>query len=202
MARCSRTCGSPPWTAAGSPDSPRFQVTLAALAVILAGTGVLAMTRNLILLTAALALSACSTTGPIAPLPPPAPTTSAIEGSAAYVTNSGRDVSCAGLSVALMADTVKTQERMLALYGSAFHAIQPVEVVKTRSAGLEPGAQPVNSAACNDKGHFVFNDVRPGLYYLIAHVRRLPPGEVPDDFVILQRVSVQPGDVRQVHLAP
>jgi hypothetical protein len=160
------------------------------------------MTRNLILLTAALALSACSTVGPIAPLPPPAPTASAIQGSAAYVTNSGHNVSCAGLSIGLMADTVKTQERMLALYGSASHAIQPVEVVKTRSAGLEPGASPVNSAACNDKGEFAFNTVQPGLYYLIAHVRRVPAGAAPDDFVILQRVSVQPGEVRQVRLAP
>jgi len=162
------------------------------------------MKRNLILFTAALALSACSTTTvPIAPpLPPPAPSAGSIEGSAAYVTDAGRNVSCAGLSVALMADTAKTQGRMLALYGSAFHAIQPVEVVKARSAGLEPGAAPLNSAACDARGDFAFNDLQPGLYYLIAHVRRLPPGAVPDDFVILQRVSIRPGEVRQVHLAP
>jgi len=160
------------------------------------------MTRNLILLTAALALSACSSVQPVAPPPPVAPTTGVIEGSAAFVTSAGRDVSCAGLSVALMNDTAQTQSRMLALYGSASHAIQPVEVVKARSAGLEAGAPPINSAACNDRGEFVFNAVQPGLYYLIAHVRRLPAGATPDDLVILQRVSVQPGDVRQVHLAP
>jgi len=162
------------------------------------------MMRNLILLAVAtLALAACSTVQESAPpLPPPAPTTAVIEGSAAYVTNAGRNVSCAGLSVALMADTAKTQARMLALYGSASHAIQSVEAVKARSAGLEAGAQPLNSAACTEHGDFVFNDVQPGLYFLIAHVRRLPPGNVPDDFVILQRVSVQPGETRQVHLAP
>ena len=160
------------------------------------------MKRHLTLLAAALALSACSTVEPAPPLPPPAPSAAVIEGSAAYVTNAGRNVSCAGLSVALMADTAKTQARMLALYGSSSHAIQSVEVVKARSAGLEAGAQPLNSAACNDHGDFAFNDVQPGLYFLIAHVRRLPPGAVPDDFVILQRVSVQPGEVRQVHLAP
>ena len=160
------------------------------------------MKRNLAFLAAVLALGACSTVQEAPPLPPAAPSAAVIEGSAAYVTNAGRNVSCAGLSVALMADTVKTQNRMLALYGSAFHAIQSVEVVKARSAGLEAGAQPVNSAACNEHGAFVFNDVQPGLYYLIAHVRRLPPGAVPDDFVILQRVSVQPGETRQVHLAP
>ncbi len=160
------------------------------------------MKRHLILLAAALALSACSTVQEVAPPPPPAPSAAVIEGSAAYVTNAGRNVSCAGLSVALMADTAKTQARMLALYGSASHAIQSVEVVKARSAGLEAGAQPLNSAACSEHGDFVFNDVQPGLYFLIAHVRRLPPGAVPDDFVILQRVSVQPGETRQVHLAP
>ena len=160
------------------------------------------MKRHLILLAAALALSACSTVQEVAPPLPPAPSAAVIEGSAAYVTNAGRNVSCAGLSVALMADTAKTQARMLALYGSASHAIQSVEVVKARSAGLEAGAQPLNSAACSEHGDFVFNDVQPGLYFLIAHVRRLPPGAVPDDFVILQRVSVQPGETRQVHLAP
>jgi hypothetical protein len=161
------------------------------------------MKRNLILLTAALALGACSTVQPVAPPPPPpAPTSGVIQGSAAYVTDAGRNVSCAGLSVALMADTAKTQSRMMTLYGSTSHAIQPVEVVKARSAGLEPGAAPINSAACSDRGEFAFNDIQPGLYYLIAHVRRLPPGAVPDDFVILQRVLVHPGDVRQVRLAP
>lgn len=160
------------------------------------------MKRNLILLIAVLALGACSTVQEVAPLPPPAPTASAIEGSAAYVTNSGRTITCAGLSVALFADTAKTQARMLALYGSASHAVQPVEVVKARSASLEAGAPPLNSAACGDRGDFAFKDVQPGLYYLIAHVRRLPTGAVPDDFVILQRVAVQPGETRQVHLAP
>ena len=161
------------------------------------------MTRNLILLTAALALAACSTAGPIAPpIAPPTPTTGMIEGSAAFVTSSGRNVSCAGLSVGLMADTAKTQARMLALYGSASHAIQPVEVVKARSAGLEPGAPPVNSAPCNDRGEFAFASVQPGLYYLIAHVRRAAGGAEPDDLVILHRVSVQPGEARHVTLAP
>jgi hypothetical protein len=178
-------------------------MTLAAPAAILAGTGALAMKRNLILLTAALALGACSTTGPVAPpLPPPAPSVGVIEGMAAFVTESGRHMSCAGLSVALMADTAQTQGRMMTLYGSAAHAIQPVEVVKARSAGLEPGAAPVNSAGCNALGAFVFNDVQPGLYYLIAHVRREPPSAVGDDFVILQRVVVQPGEIHRVHLAP
>ena len=161
------------------------------------------MKRNLILLAAGLALSACSTTpGPIAPLPPPAPSAGLIEGKAAFVTESGRHMSCSGLSVALMADTAQTQGRMLALYGSASHAMQPVDVVKARSAGLEPGAAPINSAGCNALGEFVFNDVQPGLYYLIAHVRREPPSAVGDDFVILQRVAVQAGEARQVRLAP
>jgi hypothetical protein len=160
------------------------------------------MKRNLTLLAAALALGACSTVQPVVPLPPPAPAAGVIEGSAAYVTTAGRNVSCAGLSVALMADTAATQARMLARYGSVSHAIQSVDEVKARSAGLEAGAAPVNSAGCTDDGGFVFNDVQPGLYFLIAHVRRLPAGSVPDDFVILQRVSLQPGETRQVHLAP
>jgi hypothetical protein len=181
----------------------RFLMTLTAPAAILEATGVLAMKRNLILLSAALVLGACTTTAPIAPpMATPAPSTGAIEGSAAYVTNSGRNVSCAGLSVALMVDTAQTQARMMTLYGSVSHAIQPVEVVKARSAGLEAGPQPINSAACNDKGDFAFSSVQPGLYFLIAHVRRLPPGAVPDDFVILHRVSIQPGETRHVNLAP
>jgi len=161
------------------------------------------MKRNLTLLAAALALSACSTAGPIAPpVPTAAPSVGLIEGTAAYVTETGRHMSCSGLSVALMADTAQTQSRLLALYGSAAHAIQPVEVVKARSAGLEPGAAPINSAGCNALGAFVFNDVQPGLYYLIAHVRREPPSAVGDDFVILQRVAVQAGEARRVRLAP
>lgn len=162
------------------------------------------MKRILILAAAALALAGCSTTSEIGPpIPPPAQVAAAsIVGTAAYVTSSGREVSCAGQSVALLTDTAKMQARMLALYGSSSRAILPVEEVKARSAGLEAGAPPINSAACNDRGEFVFADVPPGLYYLIARARRLPAGAIPDDLVLMQRVSVQPGETRHVHLAP
>ena len=163
------------------------------------------MKRILILAAAALALAGCSTTGSEIgpPIPPPAPIAAAsIVGTGAYVTNAGRNVSCAGQSVALLADTVKMQSRMLALYGSSSHAISTVEAVKAKSAGLEQSAPPVNSAACDERGAFAFTDVQPGLYYLIARVKRLPASSAADDLVIMQRVSVQPGETRHVHLAP
>jgi isoaspartyl peptidase/L-asparaginase-like protein (Ntn-hydrolase superfamily) len=164
----------------------------------------MAMKRTLILAAAALALAGCSTTSAVGPsIPPPAAVGAAsIVGMGAYVTSAGRDVSCAGQSVALLADTVKMQSRMLALYGSSSRAILPVETVKAKSAGLEPSAPPVNSAACNDRGEFVFADVQPGLYYLIARVKRLPASSAADELVIMQRVSVQPGETRHVRLAP
>ncbi len=162
------------------------------------------MKRTLILAAAALALAGCSTTSEIGPsIPPPAPVGAAsIVGTGAYVTNAGRNISCAGQSVALLADTAKMQNRMLALYGSSSHAILPVETVKAKSSGLEPSEPPVNSAACNDRGEFTFADVQPGLFYLIARVKRLPANSAADELVIMQRVSVQPGETRHVHLAP
>ena len=133
---------------------------------------------------------------------PPPPPAGRIEGVAQYRTPEGRIASCANLSVALLVETPRTRDRMLALYGSTEHAVEPVSVVKARSAGLEAGAQPVSTAGCDARGAFSFAEVEAGAYYMIAHLRVTPAGKSPTDLVLLERVAVRPGEARQVRLAP
>jgi hypothetical protein len=159
-------------------------------------------TGRFALLALALGLAGCQTVE--APLPPPAPVArSSIDGAAQFHTGDGRLLSCTGLSVALMADSARARARFLALYGSIEHAIQPVAIVKARAARSSvPGDPPVGSAQCDARGVFVFPDVAPGDYFLIAHVREQSAGRVGGDEVLLQQVTVDAGETRHVRLAP
>ena len=108
------------------------------------------MMRKIAIFGMALSLAACATPQPppppplASPPPPPISTTASINGAALYHSRAGRTMSCAGFSVALIAETTRMRERMTTLYGSAEHAVQPVAEVKSRSAGLAPSDPPVD----------------------------------------------------------
>ena len=164
-------------------------------------------TRLVAVVALTLALAACATTEPTAPAPPP-PTGpvaagATVLGGTEFSGEDGRG-SCAGLSVALMADGARFRRRAEALYGSLAHAVQSVAVVKSRSTALGPGdaIAPVQTAQCNQRGEFILNGVPGGSYFLIAHVSIARPGQGRGDYVILQRLSLRDGQTKTIRLTP
>jgi hypothetical protein len=157
----------------------------------------------------AFTLAACASTEPSVPPPPPPPlgppmAGATLLGHGAYRTAAGARGSCAGYSVALMADTPQTRERMLTLYGSTLHAIAPISLVKSRSTKLAGGDenQLIGSAQCDPAGDFVFNGLAAGSYFVIARVLVAPPVDGERDFVIMRRINLRPAETRDVTLAP
>lgn len=153
-------------------------------------------------------LCGCASMQPSTPAPPPpaAQTSPAtLFGHGTFHTQSGLKGSCAGLSVALMADTPRMRERMMALYGSTTHAMAPISLVKSRSAKLTAGGddnQLVGSAQCDGRGAFTFPDVAAGAYFLIARVLVTPPRDGERDYVIMRGVNLRHGEARDITLAP
>ena len=157
------------------------------------------MMRRLGLLSVGLLLAGCATTS--APPPPPPAAISSLDGVAQFRVTGDRAATCSGFSVAMWAETARSRDRMQTLYGSAEHAIEPVGVVKARTAGLPPGDPPIGSASCDAEGVFAFSSVEPGAYYLLTHLK-IVPGKPSDELVLLQRVVVRPGEARHVRLVP
>ncbi len=164
------------------------------------------------LLTLGLGLAGCADnleplgpTGAVTPPPPPPPPptveTGAIVGLGVFHTHTGRTVSCAGLSVAATLESPAGHDRMLAIYGSAFHAFEPVAAAKAKAARL--GAPPPITASgqCDGDGRFRLTDLQAGAYFLLARVRVFSEDHPPTDAVVLQRVVLRPGETRSLQLS-
>lgn len=159
----------------------------------------------------ALALAACSTQSLQAPVyaPPPVatpPAPASIVGHGAYRRETGSRVTCAGFSVALMPDSPRSTRRIEALYGPPSGRImEPSAEVKARAAKLGPSpdnVEPIATSACDAHGAFGFPGVPPGGYFLIAHVKQKPAQGGVDDYVILERVYLEPGEAADISLSP
>lgn len=158
----------------------------------------------------AITLAGCASMQPLVqgrppPQPVPATALASLFGHGTFRTQAGTTGSCAGYSVALMADTPQTRDRMMALYGSTGHAMAPISQVKSRSAKLAGGgddSQLVGSAQCDAHGAFTFTDIPAGSYFLIARVLVSPAREGEQDYVIMRAVNLRRGEARDVALAP
>jgi hypothetical protein len=128
----------------------------------------------------------------------------AIDGVGAFRTADGGHASCAGQSVALMADNARSHARMIALYGAADHAMARISRVQARAAKLGPSADNsvVNSMQCGPDGRFAFGGLQAGSYFVIARVRLERPQAAPADYAILQQVQLRLGETQQVRLGP
>ena len=155
----------------------------------------------------ALTLASCATQGPglhpAVPPPPPPPKVAAIFGHGAYKTLTGGHGTCAGQSVGLFQETVTYRRRIVALYGTSEHALLPVTEVQSRASKLGPATENplVASVQCGADGGFVFRDLQPGSYFIIARTLqgRAP---APKQYVFMQRVVLNEGENRDVTLAP
>ena len=159
----------------------------------------------------ALALAGCASTGPGAPMiaappppppPPPPVEVSTILGDGTFHTAHGARASCAGQSVAIMAETANSRARMAALYGSLTHAVAPISQIQQRSAKLGPASDLVDSTQCGPDGHFSFTGLHAGGFFLIARVRLDHPDHGLDQLVVMQAVSLRTGETQSVRLAP
>ena len=160
------------------------------------------MLRRFVVLGSLFLLAACETLQSGPPPPPPPPAFASIQGLAQYYALDGRLYSCAGFSVALIAESPKVRARMVALYGSSEHAIASTQAIRARSAGAPQADEPADSAQCGRGGEFVFHNVLPGVYFMIAHVRAASTGKASDDQVILQKIAVEADQARRVRLTP
>ena len=144
---------------------------------------------------------------PVAPgpqAPPPPPASGGIDGTGAFHLSSGGRVSCAGYSVALMPDLARYRRRIVELYGTTVRAMEPIGEVRDRStkAPASPDTAPVASATCDAKGDFQLRGLNPGGYFLLARVKVRPAPAGGGDYVIIEPVDVQPGQIADVSLAP
>jgi hypothetical protein len=166
--------------------------------------------RKIVGVCAAFALAACATQrptpleGPAEPSAPPAPRLAAIFGHGAYRTPAGARGTCAGQSVALMRETVPFRRRIVALYGSSEHALLPVAEVQARSAKLGPSTENplVESTQCAPDGGFTFHNLQPGSYFIIARTHQNRAAPPADQYVVMLRIVLNPGEYRDLHLAP
>ena len=152
-----------------------------------------------------LLLAGCETTagpGSWTPPPPPPPAAATLTGHDGVQAATGARGSCAGYSVAVMADTPAMRQRMVALYGSAERAIARVSVVKARSAKLPAGEPPEAAAPCDTRGDFSLGGLAPGSYFLIARVSLTPQRAGEREYVIMRHVLLRRGETREVTLIP
>ncbi|HLK26282.1 MAG TPA: hypothetical protein VKT30_16615 [Caulobacteraceae bacterium] len=167
--------------------------------------------RAAVLAIPVLFVAACQTSyegpgypAPPPPAPPPPPAVGGIDGQGAFHMSSGARVTCAGYSVALMPDYVRYRRRVVDLYGTTVRSMQPIAEVRARSAKAPPSPDtaPVASATCDAKGAFQVRGLQPGGYFLLARVKVRPAPASGGDYVILQPIDVQPGQIASVSLAP
>lgn len=166
--------------------------------------------RRVVAVGLALGLTACATQGPtprFQPPPPsvtPPPRLATIIGHGAYRSLTGAHGSCAGQSVALMHDTTNFRRRMVSLYGSSERALLPVSEVQSRSAKLGASTENplVESTQCGADGGFSFHNLQPGSYFLIARTHQGRAASPADQYVVMLRVVLNPGEFRDLDLVP
>ena len=167
------------------------------------------MNRRLLAVSLCAALGACTTAN--GPPPPPAPPQEAapafrakdfawsaerggasIQGSVQY----GRGFSCAGQPVILTPEAPYSRWRIIQLYGSADRATLPVAQVRSRQANRpsDEFSAFVRRTACDAQGHFAFQGLPAGGWYVIAVAQ--PSGGQSEAMALMRRVETRPGAAR------
>lgn len=160
------------------------------------------------------ALGACAEVSTPPPPPPPAapaPSFSANEfdwsaqrGSAgirglADFLRDGRHYTCAGQAAVLTPDAPYSRGRIEQLYGSADHAALPVDEVRSRQSNRPSDAYSayVRHAACDAQGHFAFQGLPAGGWFVIVVASPVGGGQA---MALMRRVETRPGLVRNLVL--
>jgi hypothetical protein len=122
--------------------------------------------------------------------------TAVIRGAVEY----GSGYSCAGQPVVLVPDAPFSRWRISQFYGSDDHAALPVAEVRSRQANRPSDDYSAFSkhTACDAQGHFMFQGLPTGSWYVIAVTR--PTGGQGQDMAVMRRVETRPSQVRSVVL--
>jgi hypothetical protein len=168
------------------------------------------MKRTLLTASICTALAACAEVYPPPPPPPPpqaeAPFRAAdfawstdrggasIQGSVQF----GHGFSCAGQPVVLNPDAPYSRARIVQLYGSPDRATLPVSQVRARQANRPSDEYSafVRRTTCDAQGHFAFQGLPPGGWYVIAVVQ--PGAGQGEAMALMRRVDTRPGQVRSL----
>ena len=104
--------------------------------------------------------------------------------------------SCAGNTVGLTPDGPYSRERILKLYGSAVRADRPVAAIRAKTITNDNPdlARFVRRARCDAQGHFAFDGLPDGGYFLIAQVAG------PEPLALMRHVNLRGGDIEPVPL--
>jgi hypothetical protein len=135
-----------------------------------------------------------------------APGAASLAGSALMRQRGGGVVTCGGLKVSLVPETVYARERMEIIYGSSQGGFY-------RLANVAGNRQPAESdpeymalareTVCDAQGEFEFTELSAGAYYITAPVVWSVPGNnLPEGGILMRRVQLVDGQRATVVLTP
>jgi hypothetical protein len=107
--------------------------------------------------------------------------------------------SCAEAGVLLTPQTDWTRARMVTLYQSASHAVQPAAEVRARTVRSNDYSAYVRRATCDPTGRFTFTNLPDGGFFAITVAKPATPG-AGQDMAIMRYVKVSGGKVVEVKL--
>ena len=123
-----------------------------------------------------------------------------ISGEAFLRQNGGGVVTCAGYEVSLVPETLYARERMEIIYGNAIKGYNPVYHRVIISPDNPQYHTTLHKKICSSTGHFEFNDVKDGNYFLTALVVWDAPNAGKQGGSLMERVSVKGGEKREITL--
>lgn len=135
-----------------------------------------------------------------------APGKNTIKGSALFRQNGGGIVSCAGTQVDLVPATEYATERISYLYGSTERGVQTamtaphLKFTNVEASGYRENQRHV---LCDSQGFFKFDNVADGSFYLTSVITwHVGNSYIPEGGVLMQRITVSGGEVKEIVLAP
>jgi len=113
----------------------------------------------------------------------------------------GKAYVCSENGVVLSPETAWVRRRMEILYQSSDHATQPAGDVRARTPPERNPAydQFVKRAQCDATGHFAFNNLADGAWYVIS-VIRTAPNVAAGEMAVMRRVVIRNGGAAKVNL--
>lgn len=122
-----------------------------------------------------------------------------ISGEAFMRKNGGDVVTCAGYDVKLIPDTPYARERMNVEYGNFFKGYKSYYRNITFSPDDPQYYMAMRQETCSSTGHFKFNNVKSGEYFIVAKVVWYV-SETIQGGSLMQRVIVEGGENKEVIL--
>lgn len=129
--------------------------------------------------------------------------TNTIAGDGFVRTRTGEIRHCGGLEVSLVPDSTYARERLNTIYGNTIEGYRNVSDTGVRFSHNDPRYFASHRVSrCDAKGHFRFERVPDGTYYVITSVHFSDPYSHRSGGTLMRRVIVAGGTTKTVLLAP